>query len=90
MVLCERCNTAFHKDCAADHQEPVIHAGPWVCKTCRGEMIVGGCEDIMWDFGVMEYLFCGTLPESLDERERILKVSADYRAHGNDLQRKVP
>ena len=53
-------------------------------------MIVDGCEDILWDFGMMEYLFCGTLPDSPEERDRIRTVSDNYRAHGNDLQRRLP
>ena len=90
MILCERCNCTVHKDCAIDNQEATIHEGPWISNECRTQMLQTGCEDIMWDFGVIEYLFLGTLPESPEERDRILNTAKNYRAHGNDLQRRLP
>jgi hypothetical protein len=45
-------------------------------------MLQHGCEDILWDFGLVEYLFIGTLPENPDERDRILALAPDYRAKG--------
>jgi hypothetical protein len=39
----------------------------------------------MYDFGLSEYLWLGILPESLDERERILRMAGQYRAMNGDI-----
>lgn len=62
MVLCEKCNTAVHATHAENNRDTVIYAGPWVCNSCCCEMLIGPCEDILWSFGVVDFLFLGMLP----------------------------
>jgi hypothetical protein len=38
----------------------------------------------------MAYLFQGQLPAQEEEVDRILTLAEDYRAHGNELQRRLP
>ena len=85
MILCERCNAAVHSQCADQYRDAVIHEGPWVCNDCRGAMLISGCEDILWDFGLTDYLFLGVLPQSLAESDRILRTAVNYRARGSEL-----
>lgn len=47
-------------------------------------------KDITHDFGLMDYLFNGIIPGNPDELARILKLVKKYRAHGGELQRKLP
>lgn len=53
-------------------------------------MALHGCEDILHDFGLTDYLFNGVLPATEGERGRIQRLAADYRARGGELQRRLP
>jgi PHD-finger len=84
MILCDRCERCFHPECLeAKKMKP--RPGPWICKQCKGEVVIGGVTDITFDFGVMDYLFSGTLPHVGEEVDRIKAVAKDYRAFGNEL-----
>jgi Integrase zinc binding domain len=72
----------------AQHADTAINDGPWLCSACRGHIVQHGLEDLYFDFGLLDYLFAQHLPESIDERERILKLASEYRAHGGELQRR--
>lgn len=68
-----------------DSEQPPIHEGPWFCYKCRGSIALKGFQDVTQDIGLIDYLWTGKLPESLDESERILRLSNLYRAHGKEL-----
>ena len=49
-----------------------------------------GATDITYDFGLLDYLFDGVTPGNPEELHRIQKLATQYRAHGAELQRKLP
>jgi PHD-finger len=85
MIICERCNKAVHPECVVQYSDTAVNDGPWICQACRREIILHGCEDIYYDFGLLDYLFMGSLPDSVDERARIKKLASEFRGHGQEL-----
>lgn len=90
MVLCDRCNECWHPDCLREAEREHASEGPWMCTECRGWVALHGCPDVSLDFGLIDYLFRGVLPAQPEEVDRITKVAQEYRAHGNELQRRLP
>ena len=87
MLICDRCEHCFHPDCLSEEERARVHDGPWFCSPCRGHVILYGCEDVTMDFGLIDYLFDGTLPANPQESERITKLAGQdqYRTHGTEL-----
>ena len=46
MVLCDRCDKCFHRDCATTSGGTQMHAGPWFCEACKGELVMHGFPDV--------------------------------------------
>ena len=62
MILCDRCNSCYHKDCAATAGGSAIHGGPWFCSSCKGHLTLHGAPDITQDWPLMDHLWTGWLP----------------------------
>ena len=90
MILCERCDDSFHVDCLESDQKDEVHDGPWLCPNCKGVVIQSGASDILYDWGLTNYLFLGVLPPNLEEANRITHLSTQYRARGSELQHRQP
>ena len=80
MILCDKCNACYHEDCAKKTRGSRVHDGPWFCARCRNEIALYGPKDITQDFGLIDYLWTGHLPENPDEGDRIRQLSEVYRA----------
>ena len=62
MILCDRCNSYYHKECAATAGGSAIHGGPWFCSSCKGHLTLHGAPDITQDWPLMDHLWTGWLP----------------------------
>ena len=90
MMLCDRCEGCFHPECLSPEAYEKIRDGPWLCEPCRGHVALHGATDITHDFGLLDYLFDGTIPGNPEEYARIQKLATMFRAYGAELQRKLP
>jgi Integrase zinc binding domain len=86
MILCDRCNECYHKDCARSSGGSKVHDGPWFCVLCRGHLTLHGADDITQDWPLMDHLWTGWLPGDPDEADRITSIARQFRANGNELQ----
>ena len=57
MVLCDRCETPYHKVCGEDGGRNPVHAGPWYCAACRGRIMEHGYSDVIEDLGLIAWLW---------------------------------
>ena len=71
MILCDRCNAWYHRDCARKTKGSRIHKGPWFCATCKGTLTLEGYPDITQDWPLMDHLWTGWLPQDPTETDRI-------------------
>ena len=71
MVLCDRCNGCYHRDCAKGTAGTKLHGGPWFCAECKGYLTLQGAEDITQDWPLLDHLWTGWLPQDPDEADRI-------------------
>lgn len=46
MILCDRCDTCYHGDCAREAGGTRIHDGPWFCLQCKGHLTLHGAPDV--------------------------------------------
>jgi hypothetical protein len=90
MILCDRCNDCYHKDCARSSGGSQVHDGPWFCMLCRGHLTIYGAADITQDWPFIDHLWTGWLPADPEESQRIQGLASHYRAHGNQMQVQVP
>ncbi len=86
MILCDRCNACYHRDCARSSGGSQVHDGPWFCVQCKGHLTLHGAEDITQDWPLMDHLWTGWLPGDPDEADRITSLARLFRAHGHELQ----
>ena len=89
MVVCDRCESCYHRRCAVESRGAKLHDGPWFCGPCKGHIARWGFTDVMEDFGLINYLFAGYMPGNPEEENRIRKAASVYRAHGKELQVQV-
>ena len=75
MLLCDRCNGCYHRDCALATGGTRVHDGPWFCEQCKGELILHGCPDITQDWPLIDHLWTGWLPNDPDESDRIKELA---------------
>ena len=85
MILCDRCNEAWHRDCARLKPGTLIHDGPWFCFRCKAHIVSHGPADVTEDIPLIEYLFVGLEPPNEVDEERVRKLSQLYRAHRDEL-----
>ena len=85
MVVCDRCESCYHRKCAVESRGSQLHEGPWFCGPCKGHIVRWGFTDVMEDFGLIDYLFAGFRPGNPEEDDRIRKAATVYRAHGKEL-----
>ena len=85
MILCDRCNRCYYRDCAAESGGSMVHDGPWFCATCKGELVLHGFPDVTQDWALIDYLWVGSLPEDIEEVERLTGLAEHYRAKGTEL-----
>lgn len=85
MILCDRCEDCYHRDCASKIGGTKIHDGPWFCATCKGALTLEGYADITQDWPLMDHLWSEWLPQDPTEADRIKHLARHYRAHGNEL-----
>ncbi len=71
MILCDRCEACYHRDCAGKIGGTRIHDGPWFCATCKGALTLEGYQDITQDWPLMDHLWTGWLPQDPTEVDRI-------------------
>ena len=90
MILCDRCESCFHKDCAPHSEGSRIHDGPWFCGPCKGHLTLNGFDDITHDWPLMDHLWTGWLPENPDEANRLEVLAGHYQASGDELQVRMP
>lgn len=46
MILCDRCEDCYHRDCASMTEGTRMHDGPWFCTACKGALTLEGYSDI--------------------------------------------
>ena len=90
MILCDRCEGCFHRDCVKFDTGEEPHEGPFFCPRCKGDILHQGFSDVMEDWPLHRYLWTGHLPENPDESERIVGLSEKFRANGNELEIRYP
>ena len=71
MILCDRCENPYHRECAAKIGGSMLHDGPWFCPTCKGYIAMHGPEDITHDYHLIDHLWAGFIPQDLEESERV-------------------
>ena len=67
MLVCDRCNQPWHKTCAETKPGSMLHNGPWYCVYCKGHIAMHGVTDVTEDMPLLDHLFAGTIPVSLEE-----------------------
>ena len=50
MILCDRCNTCYHVECARESGGTELHGGPYFCHKCKGELVHEGFLDVIEDW----------------------------------------
>ena len=90
MVLCDHCDACYHRDCASKSRGTKLHDGPWFCATCKGSLTLQGYPDITQDWPLIDHLWTGWLPQDPVEADRLQRLAVHYRAHGEELQVKLP
>lgn len=75
MILCDRCEGCYHRDCAGTTGGTQVHDGPWFCERCKGELTLHGMPDVTQDWPLMDHLWTGWLPQDPDEADRIQGLS---------------
>lgn len=81
MILCDRCNDCYHRDCARSSGGSRVHDGPWFCSRCHGHITLYGATDVTHDWPLIDHLWTGWLPADPEEAQRIQDIARHYRAH---------